>query len=63
MLDFIYYPVSGILWIWHAVFGVAFGPDSGLTWVLAVTFLVFTLRALLYVPAVKQVRTTRQMQE
>ena len=63
MLDFIYYPVSGILWIWHAVFGFAFGPDSGLTWVLAVTFLVFTLRALLYAPAVRQIRTARQMQE
>ncbi|WP_069164950.1 membrane protein insertase YidC [Nocardia altamirensis] len=63
MLDFIYYPVSWILWFWHRVFGFAFGPDNGLTWALAVVFLVFTLRVLLYKPFVKQVRTTKQMQE
>lgn len=65
MLDFIYYPVSGILWVWHKVFGAIpfLGPDSGFTWALSVVFLVFTLRAILYVPFVKQVRTTRQMQE
>ncbi|WP_329414904.1 membrane protein insertase YidC [Nocardia vinacea] len=63
MLDFIYYPVSWILWFWHRVFGFAFGADNGLTWALAVVFLVFTLRVLLYKPFVKQVRTTKQMQE
>ncbi|MDV7246046.1 MULTISPECIES: membrane protein insertase YidC [Rhodococcus] len=65
MLDFIYYPVSGILWVWHKVFGAIpfLGPDSGFTWALSVVFLVFTLRAILYKPFVKQVRTTRQMQE
>ncbi|MGW6375463.1 membrane protein insertase YidC [Rhodococcus sp. NPDC055112] len=65
MLDFIYYPVSGILWVWHKVFGAIpfLGPNSGITWALSVMFLVFTLRAILYKPFVKQVRTTRQMQE
>ncbi|WP_280262846.1 membrane protein insertase YidC [Nocardia wallacei] len=63
MLDFIYYPVSWILWFWHRVFGFALGADNGLTWALAVVFLVFTLRLVLYKPFVKQVRTTRQMQE
>ncbi|MEV0946977.1 membrane protein insertase YidC [Rhodococcus sp. NPDC049939] len=65
MLDFIYYPVSGILWVWHKVFAAIpfLGPDSGITWALSVVFLVFTLRAVLYKPFVKQVRTTRQMQE
>lgn len=65
MLDVIYYPVSGILWVWHKVFGAIpfLGPDSGITWALSVMFLVFTLRAILYKPFVKQVRTTRQMQE
>jgi YidC/Oxa1 family membrane protein insertase len=63
VLDFIYYPVSWILWFWHRLFGFAFGADNGLTWALAVVFLVFTLRLVLYVPFVKQVRTTRQMQE
>lgn len=63
MLDFIYYPVSGILWFWHRVFGWALGDDSGFAWALAVVFLVFTLRLVLYKPFVKQVRTTKQMQE
>ncbi|MBF6419515.1 membrane protein insertase YidC [Nocardia farcinica] len=63
MLDFIYWPVSWILWFWHRVFGFAFGADNGLTWALAVVFLVFTLRIVLYKPFVKQVRTTKQMQE
>ncbi|CAM3191234.1 membrane protein insertase YidC [Prescottella defluvii] len=63
MLDFIYYPVSGILWVWHKVFGAVLGADNGFAWALSVMFLVFTLRAILYKPFVKQVRTTRQMQE
>ncbi|MCW4354793.1 membrane protein insertase YidC [Hoyosella sp. YIM 151337] len=65
MLNFIYYPVSGILWFWHTVFGFipGLGPDNGITWALSVIFLVFTIRALLYKPFVKQVRTTRKMQE
>ncbi|TQF74692.1 membrane protein insertase YidC [Rhodococcus spelaei] len=65
MLNFIYYPVSGILWVWHKVFGAIpfLGPNSGITWALSVMFLVFTLRAILFKPFVKQVRTTRQMQE
>lgn len=63
MLDFIYYPVSWILWFWHRIFGFALGKDNGLAWALAVVFLVFTLRLVLYKPFVKQVRTTKQMQE
>ncbi|PKV78654.1 membrane protein insertase YidC [Nocardia fluminea] len=63
MLDIIYWPVSAILWFWHKAFGFVFGPDSGLTWALAIVFLVFTLRLVLYKPFVKQVRTTKQMQE
>ncbi|MGW6426133.1 membrane protein insertase YidC [Nocardia sp. NPDC055053] len=63
MLDIIYWPVSAILWFWHKAFGFVFGADSGLTWALAIVFLVFTLRLVLYKPFVKQVRTTKQMQE
>lgn len=63
MLDFIYYPVSGILWVWHTVFGSVLGPDSGLTWALAVVFLVFTLRLVLYKPFVKQLRTQLTMKK
>ncbi|MEJ2869960.1 membrane protein insertase YidC [Actinomycetospora sp. OC33-EN08] len=63
MLNFIYYPVSGILWFWHKVFGFLFGADNGFAWALAVIFLVFTLRALLFKPFVSQVRSMRKMQE
>ncbi|RDI18028.1 YidC/Oxa1 family membrane protein insertase [Rhodococcus sp. AG1013] len=63
MLDFIYYPVSAILWFWHKAFGSILGPDNGFAWALAVVFLVFTLRVLLLKPAINQIRTTRQMQE
>ena len=63
MLNFIYYPVSFILWVWHKAFGYLFGEASGITWALAVVFLVFTLRAILYKPFVHQVRSMRKMQE
>lgn len=63
MLNFVYYPVSAILWFWHTVFGAVLGASSGIAWALSVIFLVFTLRALLFKPFVKQVRTQRQMQE
>ncbi|TWP52843.1 membrane protein insertase YidC [Lentzea tibetensis] len=63
MLNFIYYPVSFILWCWHWVFGHIFGDSSGIAWALSVVFLVFTLRALLFKPFVGQVRSMRKMQE
>ncbi|WP_433800868.1 membrane protein insertase YidC [Actinomycetospora sp. CA-084318] len=63
MLNFIYYPVSAILWFWHKVFGFVFGADNGFAWALSVIFLVFTLRALLFKPFVSQVRSMRKMQE
>ncbi|MGH3798777.1 MAG: membrane protein insertase YidC [Pseudonocardiaceae bacterium] len=63
MLNFIYYPVSAILWFWHKAFGYVLGPGNGLGWALAVVFLVFTLRMLLFKPFVSQVRSMRKMQE
>ena len=62
-LNFIYYPVSAILWFWHKVFGYLLGPGNGFGWALAVVFLVFTLRGLLFKPFVSQVRSMRKMQE
>lgn len=62
MLDFIYYPVSAILRLWHTAFATVLGPSSGLAWVLAVIFLVITLRAALFLPFLKQVRTQAAMQ-
>jgi YidC/Oxa1 family membrane protein insertase len=62
-LDVIYYPVSAIMWLWYKAFAFVLGPDNFFAWALAVMFLVFTLRAILYKPFVRQIRTTRQMQE
>ncbi len=62
-LDIVYYPVSWIMWVWYKLFGALLGPSNFFAWALSVMFLVFTLRALLYQPFVKQIRTTRQMQE
>ena len=62
-LDFVYYPVSGIMWLWYKLFGLILGPTNFFAWGLSVMFLVFSLRALLYKPFVRQIRTTRQMQE
>jgi YidC/Oxa1 family membrane protein insertase len=62
MLDFIYYPVSAILWFWHVVFGTLIDPASGFAWALSVAFLVFTLRAVLFPTAVRQARAQRSMQ-
>jgi YidC/Oxa1 family membrane protein insertase len=62
-LDYVYYPVSGIMWLWYKLFGSLLGPNNFFTWALSVMFLVFTLRAVLYKPFVKQIRTTRKMQE
>jgi YidC/Oxa1 family membrane protein insertase len=63
VLNFIYYPVSGILLVWHKVFGFLLGANSGIAWALSVIFLVFTLRALLIKPFIGQVRSMRKMQE
>ncbi len=64
-LDVIYYPVSAIMWVWYKLFALIpfLGPTSFFTWAFSVMFLVFTLRAILYKPFVRQIRTTRQMQE
>jgi YidC/Oxa1 family membrane protein insertase len=62
-LDYFYYPVSAIMWLWYKAFAFVLGPSSFFAWTLSVMFLVFTLRAILYHPFVRQIRTTRQMQE
>lgn len=63
MLNFIYYPISAVLWFWHKVFSFVLDPASGFTWALAILFLVFTIRILLVKPMVNQLRSTRKMQE
>ena len=56
------YPVSGILWCWHQLFGAFLDPAGGASWALAVVFLVLTLRALLVRLALAQLRSTRALQ-
>lgn len=63
MLNFIYWPISAILWFWHKVVGFVLDPGSGLSWVLAIILLTFTIRALLVKPMVNQMRSMRKMQE
>lgn len=63
MLNFIYWPISAILWVWHKIFAVPFGADSGLSWVLAIIFLTFTVRAFLVRPMYNQMRSMMKMQK
>ncbi|WP_291314472.1 membrane protein insertase YidC [Corynebacterium sp. UBA2622] len=63
MLNFIYWPISAVLWFWHKIFGYLFSPDSGFSWILAIVFLTFTIRVLLVKPMVNQMRSMRRMQE
>ncbi|MGV9540177.1 membrane protein insertase YidC [Nocardia beijingensis] len=61
MLDVVYYPVSAVLWFWYRLFSYLFGARSPVSWVLAVVFLVVTVRWLLYWPMRRQAITMRQM--
>jgi YidC/Oxa1 family membrane protein insertase len=51
------------MWVWYKAFAALLGPTSFFARTLSVMFLVFSLRAILYSPFVRQIRTTRQMQE
>ncbi|MBC6451632.1 membrane protein insertase YidC [Actinokineospora xionganensis] len=62
MFDVFLYPVSAVLWFWHLVFDSLLG-SGGAAWVLAVVFLVFTIRALLVRPALSQLRAARRTQK
>ncbi|MGW5715728.1 membrane protein insertase YidC [Amycolatopsis sp. NPDC003865] len=63
MLDFIYYPVSFILWCWHKVFGFVFGEAAAISWILGIIFLTFTVRGIMFKPFVNQVRSMKKMQD
>lgn len=53
------YPVSALLWCWHALLGTVLGP--GAAWSLAVVLLVVTLRVLLLPLTLAQLRAGRRM--
>lgn len=64
MLDFIYYPISAVMWFWReALTFIGLPHDSGFTWLLAVVLLTATVKALLTYPTVRSVRSSRRMQE
>jgi YidC/Oxa1 family membrane protein insertase len=69
LLDWLYTAISFVMAQWHALWNLVFGDPpaesglAGLTWVLAIVFLVVTIRLLLFPLFVKQVKSQRAMQE
>ena len=60
MLDVLLYPVSSVLQLWHTVLSSVLDPSGGAAWTLAVVLLVATLRALLVLPALRQLSSARR---
>ncbi|WP_460844590.1 membrane protein insertase YidC [Nocardioides ultimimeridianus] len=58
----LYYIVSAVLVAWHWLFGLVFGPASGISWALAIIGLTVTIRAALIPIFVKQIKSSRNMQ-
>ena len=63
MLNFVYWPISAVLWFWHQAMGLFLDPASGISWVLAIMLLVATIRILLIKPMLKQQRSAIKMQK
>ncbi|WP_080792228.1 membrane protein insertase YidC [Corynebacterium pacaense] len=63
MLNFIYWPISAILWFWHKAFSLVLDPGSGITWALSIMFLTFTVRLVLVKPMLNTMRSQRKMQD
>ncbi|OJF14884.1 membrane protein insertase YidC [Couchioplanes caeruleus] len=66
-LDWIYYAISWILLRWHALWdSIGISEDRVLgtnwSWILAIVFLVVTLRVILFPVFVKQIKSQRAMQ-
>jgi YidC/Oxa1 family membrane protein insertase len=64
-MEWIYTGISWILLQWHTVFqAVGFGSwlNTDWDWVLAIVFLVLTLRAILFPVFIKQIKSQRAMQ-
>jgi YidC/Oxa1 family membrane protein insertase len=66
-LDWIYYAISWILLRWHGLWQFIGIPDSRVlgtnwSWVLAIVFLVVTVRVILFPIFVKQIKSQRAMQ-
>jgi YidC/Oxa1 family membrane protein insertase len=69
LLDWLYTAISWVMARWHALWDMIFGDPpaesglAGLAWVLAIVFLVVTIRLLLFPLFVKQIKSQRAMQE
>ncbi|MCW2579337.1 MAG: rane protein insertase, YidC/Oxa1 family [Blastococcus sp.] len=69
MLDWLYTAIAWVMARWHSLWNAAFGDPAaetglaGLAWVLAIVFLVVTIRLILFPLFVKQVKSQRAMQE
>ena len=69
MLDWFYTIISWVMARWHALWDMVFddpAPETalgGLSWVLAIVFLVITIRIILFPLFVKQIKSQRAMQE
>ena len=66
-LDWIYYAISWILLRWHDLWSFIGIPDSRIlgtnwAWILAIVFLVVTVRVVLFPVFVKQIKSQRAMQ-
>ncbi len=68
MLDWLYTAISWVMARWHSLWNLVLGDPpaesglSGLAWVLAIVFLVVTIRLVLFPLFVKQVKSQRAMQ-
>ena len=58
----LYWALSGLLYLFHALWTPVFGYDSGVTWVLTIVTLVIAIRIILIPLFVKQINTSRNMQ-
>jgi YidC/Oxa1 family membrane protein insertase len=63
LLDWLYTAISWVMKQWHALFSTFLDPAGGITWALAIVFLVVTVRLILFPLFVKQVKSQRAMQE
>ncbi|TQN40721.1 YidC/Oxa1 family membrane protein insertase [Blastococcus colisei] len=69
MLDWLYTAISWVMARWHSLWDMVFGNPpaetalGGLSWVLAIVFLVVTIRVILFPLFVKQIKSQRAMQE
>lgn len=60
--DWLLDAVSWILVLWHQVFAIIWGPDSGWSWTFAIVGLVVVIRLLLVPLFMRQIRAQRNMQ-